>query len=321
MPPLHRESYQPRRSAALFAILASLPVGTMNGQTESESPSALVRSLSKERPKGQPIIAIFRCGLINGPLRERQTAGELVQLGRAALPGLERALDSVEKKGWQSDLYENARWLFFAYARILGSAAAPRLLRMRKNPKLADARRSIDDALALSLGLTSYVSGMDGPSPSLGCRGEQPRDALDQMVESLERGNLAGLQKVLGPDAREALDHALEARSWETLLGKTWSLQPDVDYALGFRFEMQGPWSEPEETLEQPREEYKGPLLAADKFSIETQFTDSAGKDCGRHKVDFLTAKAPPNLIQDIYRIDNADIESLLRTIGRCAAE
>jgi hypothetical protein len=313
-----REFYR-RPLVALLAILASLHVGS--GQTGTGSPSALIRSLSKERPKGRPIIAIFRCGLIDGTLWERRTAGDLVQLGRTALPALERALDSVEKKGWQSDLYENAHWLFFAYARVLGPAAAPRLLRMRKNPKLAEMRRSIDDALALSFRLTSYVSGAGGPSPSLGCRGEQPRDALDQLVESLERGDLTGLQKVLGPEARAALGHDLVSRSWETLRRKSWHLQPGVDYALGYRFEIEGRWSEPEETLEQPREEYRGPLVAADRFSLETQFTNSAGKGCGRHEVDFLTTKTPPSLIQEIYRINNTDIEDLLRSIAACASE
>jgi hypothetical protein len=314
---LRREIHKRHSFAALFAALALL-AGSASGQTRSDSASALIKTLSKPRPKGQPIVVRFHCGMIIGPRRERQTAKELVQLGRTALPDLERAFDSIEGKGWESSLYENAGWLFFAYARILGPAAVPRLQRMATNPKLRNARRSLDDALALSLGLTSYVSGMGYPSPSLVCGRDLPRDALDKLVVSLEHGDLAKLQETLGPEARNALDQALHARSWETIRQEIWRPRPGVDHAVGYRFEIQGPWSEPEETLEQPVG-YQNPPLAAGKFSLNTQFTDSAGKDCGRYKVDFVTVRDPR--ILDDYRIDNTDIEDLLRSIGRCAAE
>ena len=77
-------------------------------------------------------------------------------------------------------------------------------------------------------------------------------------------------------------------------------------------------WSEPEETLDQPRLEYRSPPSTAGKFSFETQFTDSAGKDCARYKLDF-TFEDP--IFKNTYLIDNADIGDLLRSIGRCAAE
>ena len=307
-----------RKQPGFVALVAAMALlgGRAKGQTDSERASALIRSLSIPRPEKQPIAVSFRCGLITGPLRERKTAAELVQLGRTAVPDLKRAFDSIEKKGWHSSFYQNASWLFFAYARILGPAAVPRLRSMRKNAKLANATRGLDDALALSLGLTSYVSAMGTPSPSLGCRRGQPRDALDKLVASLELGSLDELQKSLGPEARKTLEHDLEVRAWETMRQEIFHMRPGVDYAVGYRFETQGPWSEPEETLVQPNEE--GPLSTADNFELETRFVDSTGKDCGRFEVDFVKVKSP--LIQDIYRIDNANIEDLLRLISRCSA-
>lgn len=310
-----REIHQQPRSVALFAVLALVAVSA-SGQTRSDSASALISSLSPTPPNGKPIIVSFHCGMITGPLWERQTANKLAQLGKTALPDLERASDSIENKGSKSGF--NMHWLFFAYARILGPAAAPRLLRMTKNPKLADTRRSLDDALALSLGLTSYVSDMGGKSRPVICRAQLPRDALDELLVSLGTGDFAGLQKSLGPEARQALDRELQARSWETMRQDIWHLRPGVDYAVGYRFEIPGPLSEPEETLEQPRLEYPMPPLTAGRFSLETKFTDSAGKDCARYRVDF-TVKDP--LIPRIYRIDNTDIDELLRLIGRCASE
>lgn len=273
------------RRTGLFTALALLLVGSASGQTGNEFASTLIRSLSPKRPNGKPIVLAFHCGMMNGPQQGRQTALKLVELGKTALPGLERAFDSIEKRGSLSGL--DTHWLFFAYARILGPEAAPRLLKMRRNPTLANARRSLDDALALSLGLTSYVSVMGGPSPSMVCRFQLPRDALDKLAVSLWLGDLAELQKILGPKAREALDQALQARSWDTLRPDIWHLGTGVDDAVGYRFEIMGQWSEPEETLRQPRLEYRSPPSTSGKFSFETQFTDSAGKDCARYKVDF----------------------------------
>jgi hypothetical protein len=189
------------------------------------------------------------------------------------------------------------------------------LLRMSRNPKLRDALSSLDEAFALSFGLTSYISGSHIPSASSGCRPELPRDVLDKLVVSLMLGDLAELQKVLGPKALEALGQ-LPGRSWETLRRDIWHVRPGVDYAVGYRFEIQGQWSEPEETLEQPRLEYRRPPSAAGSFSLETQFTDSMGKDCARYSVDF-TFTDP--IFKSKYLIDNPDIENLLRTIGSCA--
>jgi hypothetical protein len=189
---------------------------------------------------------------------------------------------------------------------------------MMMDPKLSDARCDLDDALALSLGLTSYVSGTSH-QVFFACLPPQPRYALNELIVSLQHGDLAKLQESLGPEAHKALDQALQARSWQKLRQEAWRLRPGIDSAVGYRLEIQGPWSEPEETLEQPREEYRGSLLTTDKFSLETQFTDRAGNACARYKVDFLKVSALPG--QNIYRIDNADIEDLLRSIAACAAE
>src|ERR1017187_8383777 len=93
----------------VVALLALLAVSA-SGQTGDESASALIRSLSPKRPNGKPIVVVFRCGLITGPLQGRQTAIKLVELGKTALPDLERAFDLIEKKESQSGFDRD--WLF-----------------------------------------------------------------------------------------------------------------------------------------------------------------------------------------------------------------
>lgn len=72
-----------------------------------------------------------------------RAAMALARLGGAALPDLEKELDSIEKnpQGFGTN------WLLLAYARIRGPAAFPRLRRI-----------SGGSAVALSLALTSNVS-------------------------------------------------------------------------------------------------------------------------------------------------------------------
>jgi hypothetical protein len=300
--------------AAILTVLALLAARDANGQAGDQSPSELIRSLSEE-PERRPFMA--GCGQTNNA--QRGTARELVQLGRAAVANLDQAFDSIEKKGSKSSLFLNAEWLFLAYARILGPAAAPRLERMTKNAKLASHRRNLDYAFALSFHLTSYVSGHSERAASSFCRRQEPKDALDTLIVSLERNDLPRLESVLGPEARRALDHALQTRSWEAVRQEIWQSRPGVHNAVGYRFDIRGPWSEPEETLGEKEKDYRDTPLTSDSVVLDTQFTNSAGKDCVRYKVDFRRVYDPPGV--SIYKIDSANVEDLLHAIAACTSE
>jgi len=158
---------------------------------------------------------------------------------------------------------------------------------MASNPNLAFIRLRLDGAIALSLSLTSYVSGSQVPSRIFRCsrRGE-PRDALDQLILAWERDDCRWLQGSLGPRASAALDSLLRGRTWADLRADLWHGAPGGDVAVGYRFDASDWWSRPEDTLGKEREYVA--LAHPESPDFETRFRDASGGDCGKHRVKFL---------------------------------
>jgi hypothetical protein len=309
----------PRLAAGLLLLgLALLLASSGNGQAANQSPSELIRSLSHiDRQEATNGVRIVTCGETEELRQERAKTRELVRLDNAAIPDLERALDSLEKEGQNSRLFRKAGWFLLAYARIQGPAATPRLRRMIRSPKLISLRLNLDQAIALSLGLTSYVSSLRERGEVLVCRRQEPRDALNQLIISFEQNDRSRFESSLGPNSRKALDQLLVGTSWEVIRQQVWHEPSGGQGAVGYLFDIPGRWSEPEETLEEKRE-YRSAPLASENFALDTQFKNSAGKDCARYSVSFRKIERPTG---PIYQVDNSNIEDLLRSIGTCSAQ
>lgn len=310
-------------SLMLFTCVALLPTSYGRAQTQDQSPSDLIRFLTyqSDRPDKWGVVrGIFSCGAANGEAREdRAVARSLVRLGVLAIPDIEEALDSIERLGQQSKFATNSGWLLFAYARIEGSAAYPRLRRMIGKPELAFLQNGLDNSLALSLGLTSYVSASQVPMRISRCRRDEPRDALDQLILAWERNDRPWLEAILGPSARAALNTLLKGRTWEGMRAELWHGDSSADVAVGYRFEVPGPWSEPEETLDD-RAEHENATMSLANPDLDTLFTDGAGGDCGRHRVKFLKTQVDGSAAVT-YLVDNSDLGDLLRSIASCATK
>ncbi|PWU09994.1 MAG: hypothetical protein C5B51_05195 [Terriglobia bacterium] len=242
-------------------------------------------------------------------------ASELAQIGRAAIPDIELALDSVEQEGTSSKFFSAAGWLVFAYSRIQGPSTVPWLTRMIENPKLASYRLVLDHAVALSLGLTSYVSSLRNPEGVFICRRKEPRDALDQLVLSWEQNDRSRLELALGTNATKALNALLTGQSWESMRSEIWTERSSGKTAVGYLFDVPGRWSEPEETLVEVRGYGDVPLAAA-SVGIETRFKNDVGLDCATHRINFRKVDEPSGVT---YQIDNSDLKDLLRSIAVCA--
>jgi len=168
----------------LLVGLWCLVVRSGSGQSTPKSAAELIASISHaDHP--QPELRLFTCGETEQVRSERQLARDLVRLGKLAIPDLDQALDSIERDGEASPLYSKAGWLLYAYVRIEGPQAAPRLVRLRISPTFTSLRLTLDYAGALSLNVTSYVSSFRPPGSVLICRRREPRDALDQLILSL----------------------------------------------------------------------------------------------------------------------------------------
>jgi hypothetical protein len=284
------------------------------GQLGTKSVSELIAALtSGDRPHGSnPIIGIVGCGITQEVLRQRAVARELGSRGEIAVPVLDRVLGSLEKEGVDSAFFNG--WFLFAYARAQGPAAVPRLMRMIRNPKLDSLYISLDRAIALSLGLTSYVSSGRGGGQMIICRRQEPKDALDQFILALQRGDRSELESSIGPKARMALDGLLEGRSWEAGYQELWHVPQGGQGAMGYLFDIRGRWSEPEETLEEVRYDGDDPLTVPE-VALDTQFKTSRGKDCARYLVGFNKVS---ELGRAKYLVNNANLGDLIRSINTC---
>jgi hypothetical protein len=287
------------------------------GQTKERSPSELIRFLTYQSDDRTGKPWVFRCGLIN---TDREAAAYLATFGDSAIPELERALDSIAAGGERSPFSVNGGWLLLTYARIRGQAAAPRLRKMSDDPKLKSSSLTfdLDSALALSLGLTSFVSESREPTDVV-CRAEQPRDVFDRFVLAWERDDPAALEASLGSNAKAALNLLLRQRTWEEIRAKSWRSQARSGIAMGYRFETRGLWSEPEETLRQGEREQVDFTPDALSFDLVTVFRDRFGVDCGRRRVKFQRSSSLT--LPGKFFVDSSDLGNLLSLIAFCAGK
>jgi hypothetical protein len=275
-----------------------------------------------------------------------------VDLGIFAAPALEEALDSFEARAKKSEVALKARWLLLAYARIKGQAAYPRLRRLYDNTSLAEYAIGLDSAVALALGLTSYVSALRGmqmqgfhqcsganstvslsrtpcvapareiPYRTIRCdRGAEPKDTLDRLILAWETDDRVSLEASLGPAARAALDRLVEGKTWAAMRAEFRSNASGRAVAMGYRFALSGRWSEPDETLEEEGRQPIGRISVNPE--IDTLFKNNSGGDCGKFRLMFRDA--PPNLTSGPgrveYAIDNANLAELLRLISACETD
>lgn len=299
-------------SLLLFVLLSLLPQSSAMGQTEPQSPADLIRFLTYQsgRPRGLRGI-VFSCGSSIAQYREDHPVAEaLVKMGGSAIPDLQAALDSIESSGGKSEFAFNSGWLLDAYARIKGPAAFPHLRSMFSNPQLTLFRSALEHSMALSLGITSYVSDSGELAEMASCSGMLgPKNLLDQLILAWERNDRHWVEASLGPRAKNALGSMLKNTTWPDLRAKLWRGKSG-DVAVGYAFMTQGWWLGPDDTTEIRLER-----LPANP-EIETAFKSKAGSDCGEYRIKFLLTKE----YYFKYLVDNPDLEGLLHAIATCAA-
>jgi hypothetical protein len=302
--------------AVLLPCLSLLLLAHGAKQAQAQSSSDLIRFLTYQSDR--PGKLFFQTGLsgCGDPKDDREAARSLVRLGVSAVPDLEAALQEIETNGPSSEFAPNAEWLLLAYARINGPAAYVRLRSMEVNLKLKPFATNLDNALSLSLSLTSYVSRNRALVRILRCRADEPRDVLDQLILALEQNDRPWLRKSLGPDAKAALDSIPGEGGWSRFWGGLWPHKIFGDVAVGFHFEVTGRWSEPEETLEE-----RGAWQDSGKPRIETRFTTSSGDPCAQYQVRFLKVPADAGSVRPSYRVNNPDLMGLLNVIASCAGK
>jgi hypothetical protein len=224
---------------SVLALFAALP---QKAVAQESSARELIRFLTyqSDRPEKQAVeMGLFSCGQVPP---DRAAAKSLAKLGDPAIPDIEKALDALMNNDAAPGL--GFEWLAFAYARIRGPAAFPRLRGMPWDSS-AEFLDALDPAIALALSLTSYVSGSRSRMRSFRCRSEEPRDVLDQLIVAWEANDLGWLRPTLGPNAKTGLDSLMNGKTWADLRSDLWHAQPNSSVAVGYKFNVPGRWSGP----------------------------------------------------------------------------
>jgi hypothetical protein len=308
----------------ILALLGFVIVNVGRGQSTERSPADLIKFLtyqSDRQPNPMREFGVFSCGWADVEGHEnREAAASLVKLGASAIPSLEGALDSVERQGRQSEFTAGATWLLYAYAKLEGPIAYPRLQRMISSPRLNLLQPGLDNAVALSLGLTSYVSSSRRipAGEMIYCDGETPRDVLDQLILAWEKNNLPSLEASLGPSAKAALQSLLRGKDWEAIRADLWRGKSGGNVAMGYRFDTAGRLAKPVETLEEEERQVVDLARIPMNFELDTLLKNGSGGDCGKRRIKFFSPKDKETVVVK-YLVDNTDLQDLLSSIAACA--
>ncbi len=225
----------------------------------------------------------------------------LLRQRAASLAELERALDSIEQAGAEPEFATNGAWVVRAYAQIGRQDAFPRLRRMADDRNLARLGLQLNQALAVSLGLTAFVSRADRAGRVFPCNGVFSAGlALDQFVRAWVSDDAIQFEARLGPHARSALVQMLSARTWAALRAELWPGGQE-GAVVGYRLPAQGVVGHRPGT------------------TLDTVFTDRLGLECGRVVVTMVESKEGGLLAA--YSVDQAELGLLMRMIARCASE
>jgi len=241
---------------------------------------------------------------------------ELAALGDAAVPEIEAAISSVADEGGKSRHFNGAGWLLFAYAKIKGPAALARLQILWSNPNLAFFRGDVESSISLALNLSSYVLSPSHPLDTPYCRPPQPRDTVDQIILAWEQGDYPEIEPCLGPRAISSVRSLLRDGGWAAVRREYWHHEGQGMFAVGYRFETAGPWSQPPENLQGGFDQNRAGGTISN-VRLDTRFTTGGGAACGTMKLQFLSPgwRSYPRLL----RLDVDDLGALLRVIDSCA--
>ena len=248
--------------------------------------------------------SIMSCGSVaEEGARMSQTVRKLAAFGYSAIPSLERVLESVEGEGKKSEYAEIVGPVAFAYAKILGPAAAPRLRDLIKKGEVFPVS-AVAGAIGYADGLTGYQWPTLPPASDI-CEGSGPLYSLGRLIFAWQAHNSEFVEEALGPKA---------LRSWLMQRAEFWDDQPAEPQATGFVLLVDGRWSEPYAWLRDDPPSVAGSLEGTRDPVIETVFSDKDGNTCGRVRVEFTQVR-----ITRPYQVNNGNLREVLEILRRCS--
>lgn len=265
--------------------------------------------LALDDPQG--LDPTFGCGQSAAKV---EIAKSLVDIGLSVIPLIELKLGT--NSAGISGSYGQAFWLEQIYARILGIAAFNFLKEREEGGVGGRGRKNLDRALAISLGITSYVSDSRSTGTTFNCtRRPEPRDALDTFILGWQLSDRNLYESSLSLKSKSSLDKLPPSRKSLAPEGRQTN-HAQSHKAIGFKFHASNSWSYAEPAFEaaQPRN-IDEDTITSHKVEIETTFTTSTGISCGRKRLNFLRTVENGN---NVYKLDNTDILDLFKILASC---
>jgi hypothetical protein len=153
-----------------------------------------------------------------------------------------------------------------------------------------------DEAIALSLGWTSYVSATRPAVARVRCvGGAGPRDTLDRVVLGVLQGNRKWLETGFAAVGLDGFEPG-----------------PVRATAVGYRFRGEDAWARPVGLAEDD----PPPYADAGRFRIETDFWNERGERCGSVSIPFR--RGGVGFLR--FAVEREAAAELVGTIARCAA-
>jgi hypothetical protein len=312
-----RDQIEMAKSIRLYIGIGLLTASFAASQTKENSAADIVRHVAET-----PSIAAFivPCGEDSDLQRQGDS---LSKLGVAAIPEIEMGLDWIDNQDVSAEVVQS-QILTEVYAKILGPKAYPRLKEMIAKARIPSVQLNLDNAVAISLGLTSYVSHTRATVmrphsiPTNSCRQLQSLDTLNAFLLSWEVGDRAVFGSTLTPRGRASLETLLHERSWGQMRAAFWHAGSEA--SIGYKFE-------------------NALRVSESGYSIDTTFTTKSGATCGQHQLRFdrlpredsvrsqsyasgvgFSVLVMQEVEQRTYYIDNTDLGALLELVSNCAS-
>lgn len=245
-------------------------------------------------------------------------------MGDAALPAIAKGLDVLLERQDPRNLC-GAEWFLYAFARIRGAAAYPRLTELLVSPQLRPLNRQIENAMVVSLGLTSLVSALDVPGQEPGdtlaalafakADGYRvPQSSLDLFLLGWIQGRDGLIEESLSPVAREGFRRLRSSPAWDGLRYPAALDERRSILGVGYKLSLPGGMVDlPGVNSLRLNEPHSRNISGRAEFY-------SNGKSCGEHTLHFLDvagSSQSPGLKWH-FVIDNSDIEALLNSLKKC---
>ncbi len=300
--------------ASLISAVLWTQAAAFGLQPGSQTAEELVASLTERKPV---------CAISAGAFRERHRAFELIAKGPAALPLLEEAMDQMED-GREYGMSCGIEWLLYAYARMRGPAAYPRLKHALTNQRSKYLHREIEVAIAVSLGLTSVITSLDQAVALYGI-GQQrdsfgfamPQYSLDSLLLGFLTDSRESAAELLGPSAADAFHRWSAGRDWQSLRAEFLRGSSSAPYLIEYKLSLPEGMVSP---LQPDRLDFEFDEPSQRRLAGTVEFF-RGGTKCGSHRVEFADVSDPqPENRPRSWRflLDNQDLEALLRSAGKC---